>query len=585
MTIQLLSAEVVAQIAAGEVIERPVNVVKELVENSLDAGACSIQVSLQEGGLGQIQVEDDGSGIPAENLALACQRHATSKIQDVGQLSRISTLGFRGEALYSIAAISQVTITSRTVQSALAHRLHIECGTEVDRTTLGRAPGTTVTVAHLFVNTPVRKRFLKSPAAEAGRVARLLQRLALARSDVRFGYRHNRKSLLQTNGQGDVREFLYDLHGPELVKGLIPVKAQFEDCRLSGYVGAPTQHFAHRTQIEIFVNGRWIQDRTLVQAVVQGYHGRLPIGRFPFALVFLALDPAQVDVNVHPQKTEVRFVAERRIFGMVRRAVERALLAEQGIPDVGVQGKAYTERSPVRPPAPPEERQAALPLDTPSPITFNLRSHDRLPAGATGQPVAGHGALPILHIIGQVGSMYIVAESPTGLVLVDQHAAHERVLYEKWLHRARTGSEHMAAQQLLTALPLHAGQELAGLVAQHLALLCQLGFEIEEFGRESFIVRAIPAFLAHRQPEALLQDLLHALGKHRNLGVEELESQLVKVICKRAAIKAGQVLGFGEMEALLVGLGACDAPLTCPHGRPTLIQFTTGSLEKAFGRT
>ncbi len=584
MTIQLLSPEVVAQIAAGEVIERPANVVKELIENSLDAGACRIQISLQDGGLGQILVEDDGAGIAAEDLELALQRHATSKIQNAGQLSQISTLGFRGEALYSIAAVSHVTVTSRPAAATAAHRLYMECGTTVSRTGLSRAPGTTVKVERLFVNTPVRKRFLKSPAAEAGRVAKLVQRLALARPDVRFGYLHNGKPLLQTNGQGDVREFLYDLHGRELVRGLVPLDAQFEDCRLSGYVGSPTQHFANRTQIEIFVNGRWIQDRTLLQAVIQGYHGRLPIGRFPFALVFCALDPSQVDVNVHPQKTEVRFVAERRIFGMVRRAVERALAATQGIPDAGIQGEAYAEPSSIRPPGPPFEAQQALPLVAPR-IDFDTGPHNRLQTGETGQPVAGHGELPTLHIIGQVGSMYIVAESRTGMVLVDQHAAHERVLYEKWLHRARAGSDNIAAQQLLTALPLHTGQELAGLVAQHLDLLRQLGFEIEEFGHGSFVVRAIPAFLTRREPAVLLQDLLHALNAHRNLGVEELENRLIRAICKRAAIKAGQVLSFGEMETLLVQLAECEAPLTCPHGRPTLIQFTSHSLEKAFGRT
>ncbi len=359
MTIQLLSPEMVAQIAAGEVIERPVNVVKELVENSLDAGARRIQVSLQEGGLSQIRIEDDGSGIPAESLALALQRHATSKIQDVEQLSRISTLGFRGEALYSIAAVSHVTLTSRTATAASAHRLQVECGTEVARTSLGRALGTTVQVDRLFVNTPVRKRFLKSSAAEAGRVTRLMQRMALAHPDVSFGYGHNGKPLLQTNGQGDVREFLYDVHGRELVQGLVPMEARFKDGSLSGYAGSPAHHFAHRTQIEIFVNGRWIQDRTLVQAVVQGYQGRLPIGRFPFALVFLSLDPFQVDVNVHPQKTEVRFVTARHIFGAVRRAVERALQAVQGSQTLECKA-SHTRNSPLHRPGGRDRRRCLL---------------------------------------------------------------------------------------------------------------------------------------------------------------------------------------------------------------------------------
>lgn len=583
MTIQLLSPEVAAQIAAGEVIERPVNVVKELVENSLDAGARRIKVNLKQGGLDQILVEDDGTGISSDHLEMAFKRHATSKIRDLNQLSQISTLGFRGEALYSIAAISHVTITSRTAESHSAHQLKIECGTELGRTTLGRGLGTTVRVENLFVNTPVRKRFLKSAAAEAGRVAKLVQRLAMACSEVSFEFTHNGKSQLHTNGQGDVREILYDLHGGELVRGLMPVEAINEECQLSGYVGSPYKHFSNRTLIEFFVNGRLIQDRALVQAVLQGFHGRLPIGRFPFALIFISIDPAQVDVNVHPQKTEVRFVAERRIFGQLKRAVEKALSAELGIPDAGVQAESYSGGSQLWPPTQLTDGQFELPLEVPL-ISFNAGPHNRLFTGEKGNPIGGEGELPVLHIIGQVGSMYIVAESATGLVLVDQHAAHERVLYESWLHKARLGTVDIVAQQLLTALTLHAGQELAGLVAQHLELVRQLGFDIEEFGRESFMVRAVPAFLTHRPPEALLQDLLYAFDEHRNLGVEELENQLVKVICKRAAIKAGQVLSFGEMEALLVQLAKCMAPLTCPHGRPTLIQFTSGSLEKAFGR-
>ena len=583
MTIQLLSPEVVAQIAAGEVIERPVNVVKELLENSLDAGAHRIQVSLKQGGLGQILVEDDGSGISADHLGLAFQRHATSKIHDPKQLAQISTLGFRGEALYSIAAVSHVTITSRIPESPSAHRLQIECGTETERTSLGRGIGTTVNVENLFVNTPVRKRFLKSPAAEAGRVSKQVQRLALAYPDVSFDYVHNGKSLLHTNGQGDVREFLYDLYGGDLVKGLTPVESIHEDCSLTGFVGSPRYHFANRTQIECFVNGRWIQDRALVQAVIQGFHGRLPIGRFPFALIFFSLDPELVDVNVHPQKREVRFRDERRFFGQLQRAVERALLAEQGIPDAGLQGEALISEPSVWPVVRSSEGQFELPLEAPL-ISFNAGPHNRLNSSETVDEVGGEGELPVLNIIGQVGSMYIVAESRTGMVLVDQHAAHERVLYEAWLHRARIGTADIAAQQLLAALTLHAGQELAGLVAKHLDLVRQLGFDIEEFGSESFMVRSIPAFLTHRSPDELLKDLLHAFEEHRNLGIEELESQLVKVICKRAAIKAGQVLSFREMEALLVQLGECKAPLTCPHGRPTLIQFTSNSLEKAFGR-
>lgn len=583
--IQPLSSDVIAQIAAGEVIERPVNVVKELVENSLDAQAQAISVQLREGGVAQIRVEDDGVGIPADSMLLAFRRHATSKLQTAAELTHLDTLGFRGEALYSIGAVSHVTLASRYRHETTGTRLRVECGAVGQPEPLGRPPGTVIRVENLFVNTPVRQRYLKSAAAEAGRVARLVQRYALAYPHVRFAYGHNGRTLLETRGRGDIREILYDLHAGDLAREALVFSAAADDISVSGYVSPPSIHFPNRSQIEIFVNGRWIQNRTLVHAVVQAFHGRLPIGRAPLALVFLEVKPDQVDVNVHPQKLDVRLLPDRRIYGILVRAIESALMEGMSVPDAAVQGQPIANGpSPAGTDA-GAQSQSELALNLPS-VELEMRNAAKLPMQPADAPAVMQVAdLPPLNIIGQVGTMYIVAESAAGMVLVDQHAAHERVLYESWMARARDSRQEAARQNLLVPETLHTGLELAGIVMEHLSLLQRLGFDIEEFGGDTYRVRAIPALLSDRVPGTVLREVLQSLEQNRNLVREELEAHLVKLICKRAAIKAGQLLSFAEMEALLQQLGACQAPLTCPHGRPTIIQFTAHALEKAFGRT
>ena len=585
MDIQLLPAAVVAQIAAGEVIERPVNAVKELIENSIDAGARSIKALLAQGGLDLIQVEDDGAGIPADSLALAFQRHATSKLQEARQLDSIATLGFRGEALFSIGAVSHVTVVSRPPSAAQGGRIRLEGGAVVQRGAAGRAPGTTVQVENLFVNAPVRQRFLKSAAAEAGRVSRLVQRYALAHPEISFEYRHNDRLLFRTHGQGDVRGILYDLHGGALARSLLPIADAQAELAIAGYAGPPTVHFPNRGKMETFVNGRWIQDRALLHAAAQAYRGRLPSGRFPLVVLFLDVNPALVDVNAHPQKMEVRFLRERWIYASLRRAVERTLQEALGLPAAGAAERTFQRASAAPRRAPRAAAQTALPLALPK-VARERRAHARVPSQeASAQAAPRRTDLPALNIVGQVGAMYIVAESDRGLVLVDQHAAHERVLFESWMAKARQAPDAVPRQILLAPQTLHVGTEQAGLVAQHLDLLRRLGFEIEEFGGESFVVRAVPALLTHRAPEAVVEEALEALARHRNLVAEELESQLVKLICKKASIKAGQVLSLDEMETLLRQLEACRAPLTCPHGRPTLIQFSAQALAQAFGRS
>lgn len=585
MSIQVLASDIVAQIAAGEVIERPVNVVKELVENSLDAGATRIAVELEGGGLDAIQVEDDGEGVQAESMALAFHRHATSKLGGIEQLNRIHTLGFRGEALYSIAAISHVTMTSRRRGAATGGRVRVECGDLVHQSTVGRAQGTTMRVERLFVNAPVRQRFVKSKAAEAGQVARMVQRYALAHADIGFTYINQGRSLFRTHGRGDVREILHDLHDGPLARSMLAVSTASPELRIEGFVSPPTLHYPNRRQIDLYVNGRWIQDRALTHAVVQAYHGRLPGGRFPMAVVFLHLEPTELDVNVHPQKLEVRMVRARQVYGRLRQVIEEALREGQSVPDAAVMG----HRLPAMPadwdagPAGGDQPELELRLST---VNVDLRSHRQMSVpGASGRPAVQLAELPPLNIIGQVGSMYIVAESEKGMVLVDQHAAHERILYEQWMARSREKRDADIRQSLLVPLTVEVGTDLAGMLARHQSLLARMGFEIEDFGGSTWLIRAMPAVLNQRDPNAAFRDVLHCLEENRNLVEEELEARLVRIICKRAAIKAGQVLGFDEMDSLLRQLGACHSPLTCPHGRPTVIQFPAHTLEKAFGRT
>ncbi|MYD91647.1 MAG: DNA mismatch repair endonuclease MutL [Caldilineaceae bacterium SB0662_bin_9] len=589
MAIQPLSAATVARIAAGEVIERPVDAVRELVENSLDAHARHVDVALKGGGLELIRVADDGDGIPADELQLAFQRHATSKLADSGGLDRIQTLGFRGEALFSIGAVSHVTVESRHRQDVTGSRLRFACGQVEDQAPAGAVQGTTLQVEQLFVNAPVRQRFLKSATAEAGRVSRMMQRYALAWPGVAFAYSHNDRVLMRTHGRGDVREVLLEVHGRELARQALSLEGMRHDIKVAGFVSPPTLHYPNRGHIDVFVNGRWIQDRSVTQAVVQGCHGRLPGGRFPFGLIFIEMDPVLLDVNVHPRKAEVRCLRDRALFAAVLHAVEDSLAAYQQVPEA-----APLAVTPVHEDAEGQWRGATsdgegLALDLPR-VDLDLRPHGRLPVIGKDdappdrmEPVVGD--LPPLHVIGQVGQMYIVAETSAGMVLVDQHAAHERVLYEAWLDRERVDEHLRSRQALLVPETLEIGTEIAGLIDTHLGLLSALGFDIAAFGGSTYVVRAMPALLADRAPRTVLREVLDCLADNRDLVHEELERRLVRVICKRSAIKAGQPLGFDEMESLLTQLGNCENPLTCPHGRPTIVQFSSKALAKAFGRS
>ena len=579
MPIRLLSPEVSSQIAAGEVIERPASVVKELVENALDAGAKSVSISIEEVGRGLIEVADDGTGIASEELALAVSRHATSKLSKAEDLFHISTLGFRGEALASIGSVSRLTITSKMANSKAGARIRVEGGSEGRVEALGAPTGTMVRVEDLFFNVPARLKFLKADVTERRAIDTLVTRYALAYPNVRIKLIEGKTPTLQTSGDGDRRAILAALYGVEIAKQLLEINAQEEGIGLSGYVSPTALTRSNRKDITIFVNGRWVQDTPLTSAIIQAYHTMLMVGRYPLGAVFLEITPEEVDVNVHPAKAEVRFRNQERVFGFVQRAVRRGLLAYAPVPPVaaGLWG-ARAESS----------RQAGIDWTIAHDAGLNIESSEApvenepgiLPSSMVEPSLLNR--VPLLRLIGQIGTTYLVAEGPDGLYLIDQHAAHERVLFEKLM--AQHDMNKIPSQSLLTPTAVTLPPQSAGLLLSQLPILSHFGFNVEEFGPNTFQVRAMPGLFAGSDPSAALRAVVEDFEEDEAPLQNEVERKLAARVCKRMAVKAGQILSPEEQRALLTDLENCDSPRTCPHGRPTMIHLSVEMLERQFGR-
>ncbi len=700
MSIHLLPEHVAVRIAAGEVVERPASVVKELVENSLDAGATRLEVETQEGGLRLIRVRDNGQGIPADEVELAFRRHATSKITTAEDLERILTLGFRGEALASIAAVARVTCTTRHRDAESGIRLRLEGGEILARSVIGYPIGTEMRIEDLFYNVPARRKFLSSPRSERKHCDAFLTRYAIAYPHIAFTLIHDGRTVLNTPGNGRTEEALVQVYGLDLARALLPIVPEADAeglVRVRGYIGDTNTHRADRGYITLFVNGRWIHDLRLTYAVIQGYHTFLPVNRYPVAFILLDLPPEDIDVNVHPAKTEIRFRDPDAVFRLVQRAVRNTLLGlapvaarwspedaaarvalrsqlasltparpfstlekESAVapetptlwePDTPASSQSATRVPALLPgslpqpdspaPAEPVLRPESRPADVPLPVP--PETPDSALAGATpgaaspwdafgtpadsdvpiarraplppkpldegGQPAPGAASpwdafgapadsdvpiarrgplpptppeerLPALRMLGQVAATYIVAEGPDGLYLIDQHAAHERILYEALLEAWLAG--HTEAQVLLepavVTLPMDEAAQLEALLPD----LPAWGWEVELFGPNTFLVRAVPALFQNVPPALLLADLVASEELPLQGRKEEL---LARRICKRAAVKAGQSLTLAEMEALIQALGRTRSPRTCPHGRPILIHVSLDQLAHQFWRT
>lgn len=592
-SIELLSDVTIARIAAGEVVERPASVVKELIENSLDAGADRIDVEIVDGGQRLIRVVDNGVGIAgAEQLALAFTQHATSKLRASEELEAVGTLGFRGEALASIASVSQVTAISRTADGT-GHRLRVDNGIRIGLEPFGAPSGTSITVENLFNAVPARRKFLRQASSEAAQIHDLVARYALAFSDRSLSLRSNQREVFRSMGGGDLAAALVAVLGADAAAAMLPAETTRDTLeppagplRVSGFVSPPHLHRATRRYVVLLVNGRPIQDPRLQHAILEAYHTLIPKGRFPLVALRVELPPAGVDVNVHPAKAEVRFRDARSVYGAIQQAVRAALVGNIPIAPAGRlslgdplphldPGRSFgTARDDARvwePARPSWSRSAAIAeSETPSYAVVDEE--------ATSPSVIG---LPALRLIGQLARAYLLAEGPDGLYLIDQHAAHERVMYERMMAR----SAPPASQNLLSPLAVNVTAAQAAQVESHSELLRSLGLNLEPFGPTAILVRALPEVLAVAEdPSQLVLGLIDLLETGDRPVEEALEARLVRAVCKRASVKAGQALSLPEMRRLLDDLETCAVPRTCPHGRPTVIHVNLARIGQLFGR-
>jgi len=583
MPIHLLPSEVASQIAAGEVVERPASVIKELLENALDAKASQVSIHVEGAGKRLVEIADNGCGIPAAELALALERHATSKLERADDLFRIATLGFRGEALASIGSVARLTLTSRPAAAEGGARLRVEGGHVGQLELVGAPVGTVVRVEDLFYNVPARLKFLKQDATERRHIDELVTRYALAYPHVRFHLHQDGRPALMTSGNGDRREVLATLYGVDIARQMLEVISEEDGLRVTGFISPTSLTRSNRREIIFFVNGRPVQDASLSAALMQAYHTLLMVGRYPLAAKFLEIDPEAVDVNVHPTKAEVRFRSGDQVFRGVQRAVRRALLAHNPLPEVSP-GFAWSSAAASTRPSP----QPGLDWGMVSAEQQATSSMPELPPPQGPiqpvQPALPGTRMPLLRLVGQVASAYLVAEGPDGLYLIDQHAAHERILFERFMALRAQSPNGIPAQSLLEPQAVELPPASARLVEDQMEALNDLGFKVEPFGRGTFLVRAIPALLAGMNPAAALAVLVEDFEEDETPLQAEVEARIVARVCKRAAVKAGKILSGEEQRTLLADLEACQSPRTCPHGRPTMILLSVDLLERQFGR-
>jgi DNA mismatch repair protein MutL len=587
MPIRFLSSEVASQIAAGEVVERPASVVKELLENSLDAGAGAIQISVDEAGKRLIEVADDGSGIPSSELELAVSRHATSKLVRSDDLFSISTLGFRGEALASIGSVSRMTITSRVRDEMEGACLRVEGGRLGSLTKVGTTVGTTVRVEDLFYNVPARLKFLKADVTERRAIDSLVTRYALAYANKRIKVSDGKNVVLQTTGDGDRRAILAALYGVDVAKQMLEIQSEEGGFKLSGFISPTSLTRSNRKEITFFINGRWVHEVALNTALLQAYHTLLMVGRYPLTALFLEIPPEDVDVNVHPAKAEVRFRNQDRVFSFVQRSVRRTLLAYSPVPSMAPSLWGNVRTLPTEP-----TRHTSLDWDIAHDELLSSGEQRLETAPEVESPVSNLqlpnppppqiATMPLLRLIGQIGASYLVAEGPDGLYLIDQHAAHERILFEKLM--AGRAAQNIPSQALLTPAVVTFPPHAANLLISQFPILQRFGFDVEEFGPNTFQIRAMPALFTGSDPSAALGALVEDFEEDETPLQNEIEAKLAARVCKRMAVKAGQLLSNEEQRALLMDLESCDSPRTCPHGRPTMIHLSVDMLERQFGR-
>ncbi|TJY44244.1 DNA mismatch repair endonuclease MutL [Cohnella pontilimi] len=648
--IRPLDEHLANQIAAGEVVERPASVLKELIENAVDAGSTRIDISAEEGGLTLLRVADDGLGMAADDLMTAFQRHATSKISTAKDLFQIATLGFRGEALPSIAAVAKIRCVSALDGSGLARFLEIEGGVVKGEGETNAPQGTEMTVRDLFYNTPARLKYMKTIQTELGHLSDVVYRQALSRPDIAFTFRHNGSVLLRTAGTGDLKQVVAGIYGTAAAKAMLEVKAEHLDYSLTGVTALPVETRANRNAVTVLVNGRYVRSQAVVQPLLQAYHTLLPLHRFPLSVLHLRMHPTLVDVNVHPAKLEVRFSKENELRTFIEQTVKEALGGRAYIPSAtavrtakqpsyvqdqirfqvpvsnpmeAVTGAAAetastAEAAAVSESTTPRETIAETRIAYPSP-SVRTPSGNPQAASASGRPsaFAGTGAkpdfgrsatpekvpdsvwqaafaappedkqaepkeFPDLHWIGQLHGTYIVAQNETGLYLIDQHAAHERINYE--FYYDKFGRPEEASQELLLPVTLAFAPDEYAVLRERLPMFESAGVYLEEFGGNTFIVRAVPHWFPQGDEADIVREIADWVLTERKIDLHALREKAAILCSCKASIKANQAQTREAGERLLARLGQCRQPYTCPHGRPIVVSFSTYELEKMFKR-
>jgi DNA mismatch repair protein MutL len=614
--VRVLDKSVSDKIAAGEVVENPASVVKELVENSIDAGASSVVVEIEQGGKSLIKVTDNGCGLDRADIRTAFLRHATSKIHRIEDLGRIYSLGFRGEALASIAAVSRVRLITKTEGSIEGTCYAIHGGNEIELTDIGCADGTSIEVADLFYNTPARREYLKSDGYEASLVGDIITRIALARPDVSFRLFSNGRLTVNTPGDRRLDAVIAAVYGREIAEGLIRIGCSGSGIKAEGYISKPHMTRSNRNYQSFFVNGRFIRSRQITRVLEEAYRTMLMVNRYPVAVLNITADPSEVDVNVHPAKLEVRFRDFDGIRNMlhdcIRTNLRKGLWIDSVAKDIG-KGTLYQQ---------PVSKTSSLskhrgtggtsltqqgcmdkPYQRPGSLyraeengtvkaDFDLAREDKnLPPQESIEYYNnemdniikdGTGKIPEMKIIGQFMSTYILAEGKGCIYLIDQHAAHERIMYESMLKQAACGST--VSQRLIEPLVIEMTPPEIEAIKENTDIIRRIGFEIEDFGPNTIAVRAVPMVFGVPQTKEFIEDLATALTESQTAEQPEMRRQrIIKIACKKA-VKANQRLTVTEMEELIEQLGRADMPFTCPHGRPVMVPMTKYQLEKMFKR-
>lgn len=594
--IRILPETLSNKIAAGEVIERPASVVKELVENALDAGSTRIIVEVEDGGLSLIQVSDNGTGMSHADASLAIERYATSKISKDEDLFAIRTLGFRGEALPSIAAVSRFAMITREPVADSGVEIRVEGGKITGVSEVGAPQGTMISVRQLFFNTPARKKFLKATGTEMSHIADTVARMALGRPGVQFRLLHNDKVVKNWPLASLHRDRVMDVLGRESGQDLHAVESNRNGVVVSGWVSSPKTTRRTSKGIYIFVNGRYVRDRTIQHAIFEGFAGRLVKGQFPIAVVFIKVPFDEVDVNVHPTKNEVRFVNAHQVHAVVKGAVAQTLYEIDRVdwlPAHGSESQKAHKSLQVAEPVSPFAVSGAKGEFGMGNAEFGIKNRGQKLAAGDQHPASSirgkqealfdKRGFSALRVVGQLHNTYIVCEADAGLVLIDQHAAHERIFFEK-LTRSR-GDRPSAAQKLLVPETLELNFREAEILEQSLADLKSLGLEIEPFGRNTFVIKAVPAVLSGQDPKPLVREIVEKItGGGSAANLKETLNECRMVMACHGAIRANQQLNPEQLNGLLHELDQCENPSHCPHGRPTWIRWDLSTLEKSFKR-